>query len=303
MGGSSAGNGSSIAGGSSAHGSASQSKSAAGSGDGASQLTRGTGQKSENTGALSRAQTKLSGSSAGRKQRERGRNRHDDASSVALLNEAQAALVTTLKQHGWGVSLVAGGRPVWRYAPAAALLASVKLRILQARARLRLAAAVGKANVHFLADAHAVDGSSDERGMAIEALSIFGSSVGFAEPTHVAELLLFVVRSRSAMVYEREKDVFAAEAEEAALCGGHGFARGAIAGVPSWLLLRRALSLAVNHSWHEHDLVRRCLLAMSRESIRMREQSTRPSSPPLRPIRPRVSIEDYPLATVASRWR
>ena len=284
MGGSSAGNGSSIAGGSSAHGSASQSKSAAGSGDGASQLTRGTGQKSENTGALSRAQTKLSGSSAGRKQRERGRNRHDDASSVALLNEAQAALVTTLKQHGWGVSLVAGGRPVWRYAPAAALLASVKLRILQARARLRLAAAVGKANVHFLADAHAVDGSSDERGMAIEALSIFGSSVGFAEPTHVAELLLFVVRSRSAMVYEREKDVFAAEAEEAALCGGHGFARGAIAGVPSWLLLRRALSLAVNHSWHEHDLVRRCLLAMSRESIRMREQSTRPSSPPLRPM-------------------
>jgi hypothetical protein len=86
------------------------------------------------------------------------------------------------------------------------------------------------------------------------------------------------------MVYEREKDVFAAEAEEAALCGGHGFARGAIAGVPSWLLLRRALSLAVNHSWHEHDLVRRCLLAMSRESIRMREQSTRPSSPPLRPM-------------------
>jgi hypothetical protein len=98
------------------------------------------------------------------------RNGHDDINSVALFNEAQNALVTMLKRHGWGVSLVAGGRPVWRYAPGASLLAAVKLRLLQALARRRLAAAVGKTNVHFLSDAYAEDGDS-ERSMAIEALS------------------------------------------------------------------------------------------------------------------------------------
>ena len=135
-----------------------------------------TADRSEATGAhrSSAAHTTRTGGSgtsgASGAKRRAHRKGQDDINSVVLFNEAQNALVTMLKQHGWGVSLVAGGRPVWRNAPGASLLAAVKLRLLQALARRRLAAAVGKTNVHFLSDAYAEDGDS-ERSMAIEALS------------------------------------------------------------------------------------------------------------------------------------
>ena len=93
------------------------------------------------------------------------------------------------------------------------------------------------------------------------------------------------------MGHGRETDIYDAEvAEVATRCGGNGFATGVVAAVPSWMLLRRALSLAVHHSWHDHDLVKRCLLAMARESIRMREhvpssKVERVASPPVGAMR------------------